>query len=98
MFSTKKTIFSFSLYLLTGPCWDYEHFTDLPRHSLVEAVRLPKGLRLAPHSACIAGLPRLLNYLPGKAEQRRGAERPHWCPVACRNRLLTPQDVPLAQI
>lgn len=80
MFSTKKTTFSFSLYLLTGPCWDYEHFTVFPRHCLVEAVLLPKGLRLAPHSARTAGLPRLLNYLPGKAEKRRGAKRPHWCP------------------
>lgn len=77
MFSTKKTTFSFSLYLLTGPCWDYEHFTVLPRHSLVEAVLLPKGLRLTPHSACTAGLHRLLNHLPGKAEQRRGAKGHH---------------------
>lgn len=79
MFSTKKTTFSFSLYLLTGPCWDYEHFTVLPGHFLVEAVLLPKGLRLTPHSACTAELPRLLNYFPGKAEQRRGAKRPHSC-------------------
>lgn len=81
MFSTKKTTFSFSLHLLTGPRWDCEHFTVLPRHSLVEAVPLPEGLRLALHSACTAGLHRLLNCLPGKAEQR-GKGAPPGVPAA----------------
>lgn len=96
MFSAKKT-FSFSSYLLTGPCWDCEHFSVLPRYTLVESVPLPKGLRLAPHSACRTGLPRLLNYLPGKAEQRRGAKRhPLVSQWPVETPLLTPHEALLS--
>lgn len=65
--------------------------------TLVESVLLPKGLRLAPHSACRTGLPRLLNYLPGKAEQRRGAKRhPLVSQWPVETPLLTPREALLS--
>lgn len=64
----------------------------LPRHFLVEAVLLPKGLKLAPHNACMAGLPGLLNYLPGRQSRGEDQRGTTWCPMACGNS-LTPHEV-----